>query len=306
MSLNRYVYARDNPGRYADPNGHVFISTYSYKLNQMDYSAGLSGYGTWTWLDAQKVTTKAMSGALTSETKGEQEAETVSPLVKSADLGLSLQLSLNKPTIGLGGGPTSASLTVASPSRLSCVVSKAGCIPTGPPPASNRSSGPCGAVAVGGITAVGTSAFFRSGAAADVLMIPTFGPLIDLAVVSGDTAELRYFLHAPSSKNGLPRVQLQLGRVAPPNPCFNGYLVGEHGYPPGGFGQISRRKVWPVHGFLPHRRPPLGAAVPDDGLLQPGDREAPEGAQAHARELRRTLWENYAHASVSHQTPWAY
>ena len=30
MSLNRYIYARDNPMKYTDPNGHVFIDEDGY------------------------------------------------------------------------------------------------------------------------------------------------------------------------------------------------------------------------------------------------------------------------------------
>ena len=60
--------------------------------------------------------------------------------------------------------------------------------------------GPCGAIGVGVLTALGTYAYIDSGAAIGVLAVPIVGTAIDAAVFSGDASEYRYFAtHDPSS-----------------------------------------------------------------------------------------------------------
>ena len=50
-------------------------------------------------------------------------------------------------------------------------------------------------------------------------------------------------------------------------------------------------------------RPPVGPAVPDDGILQSSDGEAVEDTQAHAWELRHSKQNDYAHASDESDGP---
>ena len=72
MSLNRYVYARDNPMKMVDPNGHMFVL--SYKVDQMDYSAGLSVQDVPWSVEGPELSaeeTSAMSAALAPEAERE-------------------------------------------------------------------------------------------------------------------------------------------------------------------------------------------------------------------------------------------
>jgi RHS repeat-associated protein len=202
MTLNRYIYGRDNPERYSDSTGRSF----EFFIDELLYGGGLGSFHS-SLSDVPPSCTQIpgtgvcfmYSPLMTTTTAVIKEVVDV-PSSVTRQSHAWLDNSGQPPTLSHAALDDSGQAPTLSHAQLDNV----GRTPTiGPEILTgvlNCARGPCGAIGGGILTALGTYAPVETRTALDVLAVPLVGPATDAAIFSGDASEHRYFAtHSPSS-----------------------------------------------------------------------------------------------------------